>query len=176
MRDINDKIKTIVDEKVSKTIEAYADRMSQVESDLKKRSEQVLQNQKDIEETNIIHSLWIRASQETTFVGKIEIYDEILAYRPTDAEVLTSKSEATLALGEANWALNLSNQAISVDGEYANAFYQRAKVYSVLESTDNAIDDLIRATDLNEQYKEELVNEEHFISLLDDKRIKKLLS
>lgn len=159
IREINEKIKNMIEEKTSKTINQYEKRLATFETDLKNRSRQVKLNQEEIERTNLVHSLWIRASQETTLTGKIEIYDEILTIRNNDVEALTYKSEAVLELGEANWALNLSNQALEIDNEYANAYYQRAKAHTVLNQKSNAKDDLNKALELNESYKEEIKND-----------------
>ncbi|MBN2824482.1 MAG: tetratricopeptide repeat protein [Campylobacterales bacterium] len=175
IKDMNEKVANIVDERVSTVIAQYADRMHSIEKDLEKRSAQVLQNQKDIERTNTIHSLWLRASQENTPSGKIEIYDEILSLRQDDAEVLVYKADAILDLGEVNWALSLANQALEIDPQYANALYQRAKVYSVLGLSQNAIEDLEKALELNEQYVDEIENQEEFIGLKSSSKFQTLI-
>ncbi len=176
IRDMNAKIKNIVDEKISKVINDYEKRMETVEEDLKQRSKQVIQNQKDIEKTNTIHSLWMRASSETTLSGKVDVYNEILEHRPDDVEAIIYKADAVLDLGEANWALNLTNQALQIDNNYADAFYQRAKVYSVLGFIENAIEDLEKAVSLNEQYISEIENEEEFKVLIQEEKVQQLLS
>jgi len=175
IRDMNSKIESIIDSKVSSVIDEYESRMHTIEKDLEKRSRQVFQNQKDIEETNTLHSLWMRASQETTLNGKIEIYDEILRIRTDDTEAIVYKADAVLDLGEAHWALNLTNQAIDIEDTYASAFYQRAKVYSVLGFIDNAIEDLEKAIEMNEQYIFEIKNEIEFKDILDHERLVELL-
>jgi len=175
IRDMNTKIESIIDSKVSSVINEYELRMHTIEKDLEKRSKQVFQNQKDIEETNTIHSLWMRASQETTLNGKIEIYDEILRIRTDDIEAIVYKADAVLDLGEAHWALNLTNQALEIEDSYASAFYQRAKVYSVLGFIDNAIEDLEQAINLNEQYLFEVKNEAEFEELLTHEKLEELL-
>lgn len=176
IKDMNNNIKNIVDEKVSKIIREYEDRMYSVEKDLEKRSKQVLQNQRDIEETNIIHSLWMRAAQETTFSGKIEIYDDILKIRPDDIEAIVYKADAVLDMGEAHWAFNLTNQALEIEDSYAAAFYQRAKVNCVLGFLDNGIEDLEKAIEQNEQYIFEVKNEDEFKEILSKPKIIKLLN
>jgi tetratricopeptide (TPR) repeat protein len=176
IRDMNAKIKNIVDEKISKVINDYEKRMESVEEDLKQRSKQVIQNQKDIEKTNTIHSLWMRASSETTLNGKVDIYNEILEHRADDVEAIIYKADAVLGLGEANWALNLTNQALEIDENYADAYYQRAKVYSALGFIENSIEDLEKAVELNEQYISEIENEKEFKSLLEDKKLEHLLA
>lgn len=176
IRDVNDKIKNLVDVKVSKVVDEYERRMIMLEEDLKKRSSQVIQNQKDIEETNIIHSLWMRVSQETTLNGKIDIYNEILEIRPDDVEAIIQKADAALDMGEANWALSLTNNAIDIEKEYADAFYQRAKVNSILGFLDSAVEDLEHSILLNEQYTQEIENEEKLENILQDERVQNLLS
>jgi tetratricopeptide (TPR) repeat protein len=176
VRDMNEKIKTIVDEKVSKVINKYEERMHTIEIDLEKRSRQVIQNQRAIERTNTIHSLWMRASQETTQNGKIEVYDEILELRSDDVEALIYKADSVLDLGEANWALNLTNQALQIDNTYADGYYQRAKVFSVLGFIENAIEDLQKAIELNEQYIQEIEKEDEFRVLLENDTIKEILA
>jgi tetratricopeptide (TPR) repeat protein len=176
IKDINEKITNIVNEKVAKVIDDYEGRMDIVEKDLAKRTKQVLQNQKEIEKTNTMHSLWMRASSETTLSGKIDIYNEILELRPDDVEAIIYKADAVLDMGEANWALNLTNQALSIDGEYADGLYQRAKVYSVLGFIENAIDDLEKAIELNEQYIPEIENEDEFKVILNEEKVQNILS
>lgn len=175
IRDMNSKIESIIDNKVSTVINEYETRMHSIEKDLEKRSKQVFQNQKDIEETNTIHSLWMRASQETTLNGKIEMYDEILRIRPDDIEAIVYKADAVLDLGEVHWALNLANQALEIETNYASAYYQRAKVYSVLGFLENAIEDLEKAIELNEQYIFEIKNEDEFKDLLTHEKMEPLL-
>ncbi len=175
IKDINRKIESIIENKVSSVINEYELRMHAIEKDLEKRSRQVSQNQKDIEETNTLHSLWMRASQETTLNGKIEIYDEILKIRTDDIEAIVYKADAVLDLGEAHWALNLTNKALEIEDSYASAFYQRAKVYSVLGFIDNAIEDLEKAIELNEQYIFEVKNETEFKEILTHEKIEALL-
>ncbi|MFA9375055.1 MAG: tetratricopeptide repeat protein [Poseidonibacter sp.] len=176
IKDINEKIRTVVDEKTSKTIQKYEDRMSIFEKDLQKRANQVKQNEQEIEKMNTIHSLWLRASQDSTPTGKIEAYDEILELRPDEVEALVYKADAVLDLGEANWSLNLTNQALLIDKEYANAYYQRAKASAVLGYEENAIIDLEKAISLNEEYISKIEDEKEFAVIKDIDRIKKLFT
>lgn len=175
IKDINEKIRNMVDEKTSKTIQKYEEKMAFFEQDLAKRAKQVKHNENEIKIMNNIHSLWLRASQESTPTGKIEAYDEILDLRPNEVEAMVYKADAVLDLGEANWSLNLSNQALLIDENYANAYFQRAKAYAVLEYEDNAIDDLKKAIELNEEYATKLDSEEEFETIIKNKKFKDLM-
>lgn len=176
IRDINEKVKNVIDEKTSKTIQKYEERMIVFEKDLEKRAKQVKQNEQEIEIMNTIHSLWLRATQESTPSGKIEIYDEILELRPDDVEAMVFKAESVLDLNEANWSLNLTNQAIEIDNNYANAFYQRAKAYAVLKQDQFALEDLEKAVALNDEYINEMESDKVFRRLLSGKDIKELFA
>ena len=176
IKDINEKVKHMIDEKTSKTIKEYEERMAVFEETLAKRAKQVKANAQEIEIMNTIHSLWLRASQDSTPSGKIEAYDEILELRPEDVEALAYKADAVLDLGEANWSLNLTNQALLIDDTYSNAYYQRAKAYAVLNQEENAITDLEKAIELNEAYSSEIENDEEFNEIAKLDRVKILIS
>lgn len=176
IRDINEKIKHMIEEKTSKTILEYEERMTQFEKSLAHRAAQVKENAQEIELMNSIHSLWLRASQDSTPSGKIEAYDEILELRPDDVEAIAYKADAVLDLGEANWSLNLTNQALLIDDSFANAYYQRAKAHAVLNQEENAIIDLEKAIDLNEDYSTEIENDEEFNEIIKLERVQILIS
>jgi tetratricopeptide (TPR) repeat protein len=175
LRDMNERIRTTVDERITRVIDENEKRMQMLENDLEQRSNQVLRNQEEIAKTNTIHSLWMRAGLEQTPHGKIEIYDQILTIRPNDPEAICYKADSALDMGEANWALSLSNQSLNIDPEYPNAYYQRACAYAVLEYHENAIDDLEKTLELNENYLDEIINEKDFDNIKENKRFKALL-
>lgn len=176
IKDVNEKIKHMIDEKTSKTINEYEGRMAQFEVSLAQRAKQVKANAQEIEIMNNIHSLWLRASQDSTPSGKIEAYDEILELRPDDVEAIAYKADAVLDLGEANWSLNLTNQALLIDDSYSNAYYQRAKAFAVLNQEENAINDLEKAIELNEDYSSEIENDEEFNEIAKLERVQSLIS
>ena len=176
IKDVNEKIKHMIDEKTSKTINEYEGRMAQFEKSLAQRAKQVKENAQKIEIMNTIHSLWLRASQDSTPSGKIEAYDEILELRPEDVEAIAYKADAVLDLGEANWSLNLTNQALIIDDTYSNAYYQRAKAFAVLNQEENAIHDLEKAIELNEDYSSEIENDEEFSEIAKLERVQNLIS
>lgn len=176
IKDVNEKIKHMIDEKTSKTIDEYEGRMAQFEKSLAQRAKQVKENAQEIEIMNTIHSLWLRASQDSTPSGKIEAYDEILELRPEDVEAIAYKADAVLDLGEANWSLNLTNQALLIDDNYSNAYYQRAKAFAVLNQEENAINDLEKAIELNEDYSSEIENDEEFNKIAKLERVQSLIS
>ncbi|QKJ22472.1 tetratricopeptide repeat protein [Poseidonibacter lekithochrous] len=176
IKDVNEKIKHMIDEKTSKTINEYEGRMAQFEKSLAQRAKQVKENAQEIELMNTIHSLWLRASQDSTPSGKIEAYDEILELRPDDVEAIAYKADAVLDLGEANWSLNLTNQALLIDDNYSNAYYQRAKAFAVLNQEENAIHDLEKAIELNEDYSSEIENDEEFNEIAKLERVQSLIS
>lgn len=167
LRDMREKLKESINDQVTDVIRQNEARLAELERNMAERSRQVLKNQEDIARTNTIHSLWMRAGLESNPQSRIEIYDKMLEIRERDAEVIAYKADAALELSESNWALNLSNEAIQIDPEYPNAYYQRACAYAVLGYHDNALTDLQKALELNEHYLDDIQEEKDFETIRD---------
>lgn len=141
-REIKENMETAIEAKVAHVTQEYESRLNELELKLKRRTEQIIANQEQISQTNQIHSLWMRAGLETTAQERIKIYDEILTIKPGDIEALTYKADAVLEIGEAGWALNLANQAVELDEDYAFAYWQRACAKAELDQPHAAIQDI----------------------------------
>jgi len=165
LRDIKDNIESITSEKLSILTNEYENRLNELESKLKNRSEQIIATQEEVSNSNLIHSLWMRAGLEKSEQEKINIYDHILDIKPDDTEALTYKADSLLDLGEVKWALSLSDQAIENDGTYALAYWQRACAKALLEQEDEALADIQVAISLTESLKDEIKNEVYFDKL-----------
>ena len=83
-------------------------RLDKLEEELHQKSRHIAQAQEEIELTNEIHTLWLKATQENTPEAKISIYDQILQLRADDVEALTYKADAAVELGQVQWAHALS--------------------------------------------------------------------
>lgn len=176
LKDLREKIQEQVNDQIASVIKKNEEKIAALERNLSERSNQVLKNQEAIAKTNTIHSLWMRAGLETNPQTKMEIYDQILALRDNkDAEALSYKAEAALDLEEANWALNLANEALKIDEEYPNAYYQRACAYQALGYSDNAVDDIKRALELNEHYIDDIVMDKSLEGLRENENFKALV-
>ncbi|MFC3852455.1 TPR end-of-group domain-containing protein [Salinispirillum marinum] len=159
LRDIRASVRKQAQSEMSKVIIAYEKRLEELEKDLKKTGEMIEHNADEIELTNEIHALWLRASQEKNVANRIGIYDQILHLRPWDAEALTYKADAVLELDEPQWAINLCHLALSKDEEYAHAHFQLACAFAMMEREEEALQALRRAISLNESYAEEAQSE-----------------
>lgn len=153
LRDVKSRINQIAEARVEEMVKGYADRLDQLEVELKKKSARLKEAQREIDLTNEVHSLWLRASQEATPAAKIAVYDEIMRLRPDDVEALTYKADAALALKESQWALSLANRALDMEPENAHAFYQRACAYAASGYTEEALADLREAVGRSESLK-----------------------
>lgn len=176
LRDIKNKIESIVDNKVLSITQEYENRLETLETKLKARSEEIISNHEEISKTNEIHSLWMKAGLESAPQIKIEIYDQILKLKPDDVEALTYKADMVLELGESEWALNLCNKAISIDEENGLAFWQRACANASLNYVDAALSDIFTAVEFSPQLKNELENEPAFETLKSIETFQDLLS
>lgn len=165
--DIKASIESTTAKKVAEVTLKYENRLNSLEESLKERTDQIVAAQQEISDSNLIHSLWMRAALEKSGQEKLRIYDQILEIHHNDVEALTYKADTLLDLDEDSWALSLADQALEQDGEYALAYWQRACARAKLEQYPEALDDLKKAIELSGSLKSELANESYFEALRD---------
>jgi len=175
LNDIKKALKSDMAKKIQTLTADYEDRLLQIEVKMTERSKVMIETQRDITNTNSIHSLWMRAGIEKSEEDKILIYDEILNIKKDDIEAITYKADALLEIGEVRWALNLTNVAIKYDDEYALAYWQRACAYAKLDKQTEALKDIEKALKLSDTLQDELLNEKHFENLHENKLFKTLI-
>ncbi|WP_105201642.1 MULTISPECIES: tetratricopeptide repeat protein [unclassified Pseudoalteromonas] len=168
LRDVKNKVEDIVNTRVKAITEEYESRLAGLESQLRERSEAILNNQKKITITNEIHSLWMRANLESDYGTKVEIYDEILSRKPEDVEAIAYKADALLELGDTQQAIMLCNLALDIDSDYGYAYWQRACAYSLLHKHSDALADIRMALEYSPNLRNELLHESAFASLHDN--------
>lgn len=160
IRDIKDKVHTLADEEISSLVKEYEERLQFIEQQLNQKTKHIKENREEIELTQEVQSLWLRAAQETNPTNKIGIYDQILEVRPNDCEALTYKADAVLELDEPQWAINLCRQALALDPDNSHAFYQLACGNAALGHLDEAIHQLSEALNRSESYRADLSRDE----------------
>lgn len=170
------RFQTLADEKVSTLVQEYENRLSAIEQQLHQKTKHIEENREEIERTQEVQSLWLRAAQENSAANKISVYDEILKLRSDDCEALSYKADAVLDLGEPQWAVNLCQQALQLNPENAHALYQLACAHTSLENYDEALRHLTLAVDLVEAYREDLNKDPAFKPLKDFEEFKRLAS
>ncbi|WP_286234862.1 tetratricopeptide repeat protein [Thalassotalea sediminis] len=170
-KSIND-IKVHMESSTTKRIEKltleYEKRLNALEDTIKERSNQIVSAQKELSDSNLVHSLWMRAGLEKSDQEKLNIYDQILELSPNDVEALTYKADILLDMNDDSWAISLVNQALDIDSEYAFAYWQRACAKAKLDQKNEAIEDIKRAIDISAPLREELMGEIYFESLKGD--------
>lgn len=167
IRDIRDKVHSVADKEVQKLVEAYEKRLHAIEKQLMQKTRHIDENRQQIERTQEVHSLWLRAAQEHSVHGKIAIYDEILKVRPSDAEALTYKADMVLELGEPQWAKNLCVRAVELDPQYGYAHYQLACANVALNDFDEAVAGLARAIQCSDAIMEDIRSDQALAALRD---------
>lgn len=162
LRDIRKKSEESIELKIEQITAKYNAELASLQQKLTEQSKNIIDNQNRIYNTQLIHSLWMRANLETNPQSKIEIYDEILTLNDKDPEVYAYKADAVLDLDEFEWALNLSNKAIDLDEDYGYAYWQRSCANAKLNNTNMAIHDLKIAISKAPNLQEEIKNEPSF--------------
>lgn len=159
IREIRERVHSLADEEISKLVTEYEHRLHAIEQQLNQKTLHIEENREEIERTQELQSLWLRAAQENSATHKIGIYDQILKIKRDDCEALTYKADAVLELGEPQWASNLCHQALLIDPENSHAFYQLACAYSALGQLEEALYYLKEAIHRSESYRDEISQE-----------------
>lgn len=152
IRDIKERVHSLADEEISKLIHEYESRLEIIEKQLQQKTQHIEENREEIELTQEVQSLWLRAQQDSSPANKINIYDEILKLRHDDCEALTYKADAVLELDEPQWAANLCHQALKIDPDNSHAFYQLACAYTAMEQFEEALRFLAKAINRRDSY------------------------
>lgn len=152
-REFKERMQSLAEGEVSRLVSEYERRLQRVEDQLSAKTRQIQQNQEALAVTDEIHTLWLRASQETVAQQKIAVYDRILKLRPDSAEALTYKADAALELGEPQWAISLCQQALQFDDDNGHAHYQLACAHAALGHDSEALDYLRRAIAVADAYR-----------------------
>lgn len=175
IRDLKDNIRVYAEKEMSRLTVEYESRLADLENELRRKSRIIAENQEEIERTNEIHSLWLKASKESSYKDRIELYDRILELRPDDPEALAWKADAALELGEQRWALSLCDRVLEVDEDNSHALYQRACAWAGLGETDNALRDLAQAVAQSGALRQHARAEEMFVPLREMQRFQALV-
>lgn len=165
LREIRERMHSLADEEVSKLVEEYEKRLQNIEQQLSQKTRHIQENKEEIELTQDIQSLWLKAGQESNLTSKIEIYDEILKLKPDDCEALTYKADAVLELDEPQWATNLCLQALKIDPANCHAFFQLGCAYTAMNQFEEAVRYLAKAIDLKESYRDDIKQDEALVPL-----------
>jgi len=152
IRDIKERVHMMADEEISKLVQEYEKRLEIIETQLHQKTLHIEKNREEIELTQEVQSLWLRAQQEPSATNKIEIYDKILGLKDDDVEALTYKADAVLELDEPKWAANLCHEALQIDPENSHAFYQLACAYTSMEQFEDGLHYLSEALNRRASY------------------------
>lgn len=170
LRDVKERVGSYANEEIKRITNSYEERLNALETELHRKSRHIKNAQDEIELTNEIHSLWLKATQENSLQNKIALYDQILSLRPEDVEALTYKADAALALGQAQWASSLANHALEIDPDNSHALYQRACAYAESGYVDEALRDLYEAIGHSESLRIEAGVDDSFSTLHDNEQ------
>lgn len=174
VRDLKENVRVYAESEISRLTTEYEKRLEELEVDLRSKSRTIASNQEEIERTNEIHSLWLKASKEPSVQAKIATYDQILELRPDDPEALAWKADAALELGEQRWALSLCDRVLALEPDNTHALYQRACAWADLGEIEACIDDLTRAIDMQETLRRHALTEPHFRKLHENPQFREL--
>ncbi|MBY4677376.1 tetratricopeptide repeat protein [Marinobacterium arenosum] len=176
IREIKERVHSLADEEISKLVSEYERRLHAIEQQLNQKTRHIEENREEIELTQEVQSLWLRAAQEHNPSGKLAIYDQILKLRRDDGEALTYKADAVLELGEPQWAASLCRQALTIDPDNVHAFYQLACACTAMEQCDEAVSHLVEVISRTESYRDDILKDPALMPLHGFAPFKELLN
>lgn len=175
IRDMRNQLTSLAEKRVNELVVEYEKRLKSIEEQLQQKSDIIHQNQAEIERTNEVHSLWLKASQETSQQNKIAAYDHILDLRPDDVEALSYKADAVLEMQEPLWAISLCQRALKLAPDNGHAHYQLACAYAEIGRWEDAVATLKKAIDISEAYRDDASVDPSFEQLRDHGSFKALI-
>lgn len=175
IRDMRNQLTTLAEKRVNELVVEYEKRLEFIEDQLRQKSDIIHQNQAEIERTNEVHSLWLKASQETSQQNKISAYDTILDLRPDDVEALSYKADAVLEMQEPLWAISLCQRALKLAPDNGHAHYQLACAYAEIGRWEDAVTTLKKSIDISEAYRDDASVDPSFEQLRDHESFRKLV-
>ncbi len=176
IRDMRNQLTSLAEKRVNELVIEYEKRLESIEEQLRQKSDIIHQNQAEIERTNEVHSLWLKASQETSQQNKIAAYDQILDLRPDDVEALSYKADAVLEMQEPLWAISLCQRALKLAPDNGHAHYQLACAYAEIGRWDDAVSTLKKAIDISEAYRDDASVDVSFNQLREHESFNELVS
>ncbi len=175
IRDMRNQLTSLAEKRVNELVVEYEQRLKAIEEQLQQKSEIIHQNQAEIERTNEVHALWLKASQETSQQNKIAAYDQILDLRPDDVEALSYKADAVLEMREPLWAISLCQRALKLAPDNGHAHYQLACAYAEIGRWEDAVSTLEKAIDISEAYRNDASVDPSFEPLHDHESFRALV-
>lgn len=175
IRDMRTQLTTLAEKRVNELVVEYENRLEFIEDQLRQKSDIIHQNQKEIERTNDVHSLWLQASQETSQQNKIAAYDQILDLRPDDVEALSYKADAVLEIQEPLWAISLCQRALKLAPGNGHALYQLACAYAEIGRWEDAVTTLHKAVSISEAYRDDASVDPSFFGLNEHENFRRLV-
>lgn len=176
IRDMRNQLASVAEKRVNELVVEYEKRLKFIEEQLQQKSDIINRNQEEIERTNEVHSLWLKASQETSQQNKISVYDQILDLRPDDVEALSYKADAVLELNEPLWAISLCLRALKLAPDNGHPHYQLACAYAEIGRWEDAIKSLASAIEISEAYRDDASVDPSFARLKDFEQFKQLIN
>lgn len=175
IRDMRNQLTSLAEKRVNELVVEYEKRLKSIEEQLQQKSDIIHQNQAEIERTNEVHSLWLKASQETSQQNKIAAYDRILDLRPDDVEALSYKADAVLEMQEPLWAISLCQRALKLAPDNGHAHYQLACAYAEIGRWEDAVGTLEKAIEISEAYRDDASVDVSFEQLRDHDSFRRLV-
>lgn len=131
----------------------------------------------ELEKEQKINILWRQFNSSESDKEKLLILDKIYTLNPGSQYALIERSNIYLSMWLYEKVIEITSIIISSERRkhLNHALFNRAAAYSQLEKIDNAINDLLSLLQIAPDYKDNILENKYFESMIKNHRIKELL-
>lgn len=176
MKDLKASAKLVADKEVNQLAKKYEERLTEIERDLKLKTETILDNQKEIEKTQKISYLRRQADNERDNLTKLQLYNQIISIDPQSWDSYLKKAKVNLQLWNFQEAQLDANNAISILWETSAWYYYRAAAEVQLWNKAQALEDIRKAVYISVDMKDYINKNQFFDEIRDDEEFKAILT
>ena len=172
-------IKEVKDD-LEEDIDYLKDYLNKASIELKKVSPQEKELKENLNLLDTMYGLYyhqvaIRQIYYGEYEESIKNLDLAKKYVPDEVRVYSDKAVAYAKLGDFNNALKNSYIALDDNPHSSYANYSMARIYSLMEDNQSAFKSLKKSIILDEELKEQAMDEEDFIDIMDSEEFDKLV-
>ena len=122
--------------------------------------------------------LYLKLSKNKKVFLKIASYDQAVAIKPDkyEAWAWSNRGIALVILGRYEEAIQSCNQALKINPDDANSYYNLACAYALQENIELAIENLRHAINLDSQYRDMAKTDSDFDKIRDSEQFKNFWS
>lgn len=175
IKDLKASAKLVADREVNQLAKKYEERLTEIEKDLKIKTETILENQQEIEKTQKISYLRRQADNERDNSTKLNLYNQIINIDPNAWDSYLKKAKINLVMWNFQDSYNDATHALEILGDSSAWHYYRAAACVQMWKIPEALEDVKKSVYLSTDMKDYIAKNQFFDPIRKNKDFKKLM-